>query len=326
MSTSTASRPPVDPEIAPLLAALPAGPQLDAQTLPLIRPYSSSPVEPLLEGRAILRREFEVPTADGGSIALTALSPASATSPTACVYWMHGGGRVMGDRFSQLEVVLDWVDRLGLTVVTVEYRLATEVPGATSVEDAYAGLRWVADNAAELGIDAARLIVGGISGGGGIAAGVTLLARDRALPVSAQLLLCPMLDPRNASTSAAQFVEAGTWTGRANDFAWSAALHGADPEAVPGVLAPALAEDFSGLPPTFVDAGSAELFRSEGVAFAERLWSAGVDAELHVWSGGVHGFDALFPKTLLATDARTARSAWLTRILSRPAAGAESSR
>lgn len=125
---------------------------------------------------------------------------------------------------------------------------------------------------------------------------------------------------------AAQFVEAGTWTGRANDFAWSAALHGADPEAVPGVLAPALAEDFSGLPPTFVDAGSAELFRSEGVAFAERLWSAGVDAELHVWSGGVHGFDALFPKTLLATDARTARSAWLTRILSRPAAGAESSR
>jgi len=326
MSTDTTSRPPVDPEAAPLLAALPAGPQLDAQTLPLIRPYSSSPVEPLLDGRAILRREFEVPTADGGSIALTTLSPTSAAAPTPCVYWMHGGGRVMGDRFSQLEVVLDWVARLGLTVATVEYRLAPQVPGATSVEDAYAGLRWVREHSAELGVDPARLIVGGISGGGGIAAGVTLLARDRALPVSAQLLLCPMLDPRNASPSATQFAEAGTWTGQANAFAWSAALRGADAESAPALLAPALAEDLSGLPPTFVDVGSAELFRSEGVAYAERLWAAGVDAELHVWSGGVHGFDALFPQTLLAADARSARSAWLTRILSRAAAGVESSR
>ncbi|WP_370591495.1 alpha/beta hydrolase fold domain-containing protein [Saccharopolyspora montiporae] len=206
--------------------------------------------------------------------------------------------------------------------VTVEYRLAPEFPDPYPVEDCYAGLQWTAEHAAELGIDADNLIIAGASAGGGLAAGTALLARDRNGPALAgQVLICPMLDDRDWTVSTAQYENVGLWGRESNRTGWDALLgdrRGTDEVSV--YAAPARATDLSGLPPAFIDCGSAELFRDEDVAYATALWHSGVQAELHVWPGGYHGFDMLAPNSGIARAAIDARKGWVGRTLdTRPA-------
>ncbi|WP_218145271.1 alpha/beta hydrolase [Nocardioides luteus] len=316
----TTTRPSLDPELGALLADMPEVPPLSAETLPLIRPFATVDAEVALAGHDLNRRDVTVPSFDGAPLPLTVLTPARDGEPgtaAPCIYWVHGGGMVMGDRFSQIDIPLDWLESFGATVVSVDYRLAPEASGATLVEDCYAGLGWVASHADELGIDPARIIVAGTSAGGGLAAGTTLLARDRQGPaIAAQVLICPMLDHRNTTESSRQFTGPGVWSREANEFGWRSVL--GDLGDVPGYVSPALAEDLAGLPTTYVDAGSAEVFRDENVAYASRIWAAGGQAELHVWAGGFHGFDALFPQTQVSRAARAARSDWLARVLRDP--------
>jgi acetyl esterase/lipase len=316
------ARPDLDPELGALLAAMPEMPPLAADTLAAIRPYATVPAETALAGRDVDRRDVVVTAHDGAAIGLTILNPSGIDRDVAapCIYWIHGGGMVMGDRFSQIDIPLDWLDQLGAVVVTVDYRLAPEVTGPTPVEDCYAGLAWVAANADALGIDPARLVVAGTSAGGGLAAGVTLLARDRSGPaIAAQVLVCPMLDHRNTTVSSHQYSGPGIWSREANAFGWSALLGETGGE-VSCYVSPALADDLSGLPATFIDVGSAEVFRDEVVTQAARIWEAGGQAELHVWSGGCHGFDTLFPEIRLSAAARRTRTEWLERALCPPRA------
>ncbi|MBL7252758.1 alpha/beta hydrolase fold domain-containing protein [Paractinoplanes lichenicola] len=295
---------PLDPELRTLLATMPPAPPLTAETLDQIRPYAAPPFTP---GDAITQREVTIP---GTGIPLTVLSPASVLPADApCVYWIHGGGMVMGNRYSQIDIPLEWLAELGVVVVSVDYRLAPEAQGSTPVEDCYAGLVWILE---ELGADPSRVVVAGASAGGGLAAGVTLLARDRGLPsLAGQILIGPMLDHRNRATTS----EPGTWTREANEFAWRSLL--GDRNDISPYVSPALADDLSGLPPAYIDAGSAELFRDEDVAYGNRIWACGGQAEVHVWSGGFHGFDALFPGAALSAAARITRTGWLSRLLSR---------
>jgi acetyl esterase/lipase len=308
-------RPALDAELAELLSALPEFPPLSAEALPLMRPYASSAIEPLLETRDVARREEVIASSDGAQLPVTIISPALSSTPAPGVLWLHGGGMVMGDRFSQLDIPLDWVDALGAVVVTVDYRLAPEASGTTLVEDGYAALLWLAEHADELGVDRNRIVVAGTSAGGGVAAGVTLLARDRGNPdIAAQILICPMLDHRNNTTSAQQFTAPGVWSQESNAFAWGAVIGDGGTDVSPYV-SPSLAPDLCGLPPTYIDAGSAEVFRDEDVDYALRIWAAGGTAELHVWSGGFHGFDVLYPAAQLSRAARATRTAWLRKTL-----------
>jgi len=256
---------------------------------------------------------------DGGQVSLTILKPAGVdlTSQTAaCVYWLHGGGMVMGDRSSQIDIPLDWLTRLGAVVVTVDYRLAHDVSGMTLVEDSYAGLVWTAEHAEEIGFAAAQLVVAGTSAGGGLAAGTALLARDRSGPaIAAQVLICPMLDHRNDTTSSHQFNGPAVWSRDANAFGWRSVLKEMADTDVPAYMSPALADDLSGVPTTYVDAGTAEVFRDEAVTYATRIWATGGQAELHVSAGGFHGLDALFPQVRVSLTARRARSDWLECVL-----------
>jgi acetyl esterase/lipase len=309
------TRPALDPELRALLADMPLMTEISPEMLPQLRQLSATPVEPLLEGRSVERRELTIPAPDGAEIPLSIFSPAGIDASKPCVFWIHGGGMIMGDRFSQLDIPLEWLDRFGAVVVSVDHRLAPEATGTTLVDDCYRGLLWVAEHAEELGVDPARIVVAGASAGGGLAAGVTLMARDLGTPmIAAQILIGPMLDHRNDTASSRQFSgEPAVWTREMNEFGWRSVLGDHPGEAVSGYVSPAVADDLSGLPPTYIDAGTAEVFRDEDVAYATRIWAAGGQAELHLWAGGFHGFDALYPQARLSTAARQTRSDWLAR-------------
>ncbi|MFB7629991.1 alpha/beta hydrolase [Streptomyces sp. NPDC056149] len=278
-------------------------------------------LEELRDGGGFEVVERAAPGPDGApNVPLLIARPTGLSDGAPVLYHLHGGGMIGGTgRTGMPGILREWAAPLGLVVVSADYRLAPEHPYPAGVEDCYAGLVWVARHAAEIGGAPERIVVAGGSAGGGLVAAVALMARDRGGPrLAGQLAMCPMLDDRNNTASARQMAGRGVWDRRANEVGWTSLLgeaHGTD--RVPPYAAPARATDLSGLPPAYIDVGAAETYRDEGVAYATRIWQAGGDAELHVWSGGFHGFDQIAPDTAVARDAREARVRWLRRILNR---------
>ncbi|MFF4695440.1 alpha/beta hydrolase [Streptomyces chattanoogensis] len=322
-SVSVGPPPPFDPELMPFLEAI--GKDLPPTLLPdMIPALRNSPMLKLPSDEVLsLDGAFEiedrtVPGPQGApDISLLILRPKEKAEPLPALYVMHGGGMIVGERRSGAMGFLETARQLGAAVVSVEYRLAPEHPHPAPVEDCYAGLLWTAAHAADIGVDPGRIVLAGVSAGGGLAAAVALMARDRGGPgLAGQLLLCPMLDDRNDTPSSHQMAGTGVWDRTANDTGWTALLGEArgGPDVSP-YAAPARAEDLSGLPPAFIDVGSAETFRDEDVAYASRLWQAGGSAELHVWPGGFHGFSGMAPQAALSREAEAARLRWLRRLL-----------
>lgn len=175
----------------------------------------------------------------------------------------------------------------------------------------------MAKNAAELGIDPERLMIAGISGGGGLAAGTALLARDRAFPrLSHQILMYPMLDDRFETHSSRMVGPEGVWDRQSNLYAWTAVLgeRRGGPDVSP-YAAPARAEDLGGLPRTYIDTGSAEGFRDEILSYAGRLSEAGVSVDLHMWGGAFHGSDLSAADAAVSRAANAAREEFIRRAL-----------
>ncbi|MFG2310601.1 alpha/beta hydrolase [Streptomyces sp. NPDC048566] len=316
--------PPFDAELAAALAAAgpatPSGPSPEEIAALRAAPELAVPAADLTGGGAFVTADRTAPGPDGApDVALLVVSPTAPArnGPRPVIYHAHGGGMVLGTNRAGVEVVLEWARELDAVVVSVEYRLAPDHPYPAGVEDVYAGLLWTARHAAEFGGDPERIIVAGASAGGGLTAALALLSRDRGGPRPiGQVLMYPMLDDRNDTPSAHQMAGVGAWDRKANERAWTAVLGDArgGPD-VPAYAAPARATDLSGLPPAFLDVGSAETFRDEVVGYAARIWQAGGVAELHVWPGGFHGFDAFAPHTALSRTARAARVDWLRRLL-----------
>jgi acetyl esterase/lipase len=317
--------PPFDAELRPALDAMAAAgrPDFTVANIPLIRqapPLVPPPTdEELRRGGAFAVSTRRVPGPAGApDVPLLICRPAGVAAAAGCLYFIHGGGLIIGDtRSGGFPGMLNHAEELGLALVSVDYRLAPETPHPGPVEDCYAGLTWTVAHAAELGADPARVIVGGVSAGGGLAAAVALLARDRGGPaLLGQLLVCPMLDDRNETPSARQMAGLGVWDRAANEVGWTALLGDArgGPDVSP-YAAPARAADLSGLPPAFIDVGSAETFRDEDVTYAARIWQAGGAAELHVWPGGFHGFPNAVPQAALSRAAIAAQRDWLRRLL-----------
>jgi triacylglycerol lipase len=223
---------------------------------------------------------------------------------------LHGGGMVMGQPENAHGRNLRLAAEVRCVVVSVDYRLAPETPLPGAVEDAYAVLRWVHDHAQALGVDRTRLAVAGESAGGGIAAALALLARERGeIALRFQLLNYPMLDDRTGSTGpvspyAGEFV----WTPASNRFGWRAALAGepGGPD-VSAYSAPARAQSLADLPAAFIALGALDLFAAENLAYAGRLLDAGVPTELHVYPGAPHGFDSV-------EDAQASQDCWLATV------------
>ena len=252
-----------------------------------------------------------------GDVRVMLVRPAHATTAVPVLLHLHGGGLVVGDVGDNVDAALDVAP--GWAVASVEYRLAPEHAYPAAIDDACAALAWLAAEASSLGLDPDRVVVTGVSAGGGLAAALALLSRDRGGPtLLGQLLIYPMLDDRNDSASGHQMAGVGSWDRTANATGWGAYLGAAagGPD-TPGYASPSRAASLHGLPPTFVDVGSAETFRDECIDYAARIWAEGGDAELHVWPGAVHGFDGLAPTARLSVAARRARSSWLERLLHR---------
>ncbi|MGY4709753.1 alpha/beta hydrolase [Mycolicibacterium sp. CBM1] len=300
--------------------ALPMDPQVQSLLQPLLA--TAAALEPPAVGDVATRRERAVPffrvladnrpvvggverhrhtltTADGAELDLAWYVPSSGV-PGSAVLYLHGGGMIysMAETAPAYDVGLrSYVAASGVPMLTVDYRVAPEYPHPTPVEDCYAALVWLAENAEQLGVDPARLAVAGDSAGGGLAAGVSLLARDRGGPALAlQLLIYPMLDDRTTTPDPQLAPETLTWTYEDNLTGWGALLGdqagGAD---VPVYAAPARAQDLAGLPPTYLDIGDLDIFRDEDIAYATRLSAAGVPTDLHVHPGCPHAFEALAP-------------------------------
>lgn len=313
-----------------------------AELQPLVDAMAANPMPPLTEenlrdggtafgpgfpdgagavaGRAVSAEELVIPGPEGSpDLEITVFRPTvQSAGPLPILVNFHGGGMIVGHRSWEHGRLVDLVETHGAIGVNVEYRLAPEHPFPAGVEDNYAATVWVAERAAELGGDPDRLIVMGGSAGGGFAAAVALLARERRGPaIAGQLLLCPMLDNTNRTVSSLQYDGIGTWTRDANLLAWRLVLGEelAYSDAAPAAAAPSRETDLSGLPPAFIEVGSAEMFRDEDTAFASRIWAAGGEAELHVWSGGFHGFDVYAPDSELTRAALAARDSWLARVL-----------
>jgi acetyl esterase/lipase len=211
-------------------------------------------------------------------------------------YWMHGGGMALGAPEMDDAACVTIAQRFGIVVASVDYRLTPEYPYPVPLEDCYAGLVWIADNADDLGIDRSHIAIGGSSAGGGLCAALALLARDRKGPeIFFQTPLFPMLDDTISTPSALEFTKdviPFTWNSDGVRICWDWYLKDVDPANIPIYAAPARAQDLSGLPPAYSCVSDLDPLRDETVAYMMRLMQAGVSAELHIYTGAFHGFMA----------------------------------
>mgnify|MGYP003582231155 CR=1 FL=1 len=286
----------VDPALLPGLDLMPAL-ELNGNSLPAIRQgmEQMAAMAPEPEGAGVTWREDRVATTDGHYISVRIYTPTGLSTALPAILHIHGGGYVTGSVAMNHASNLVLASAAGAVIISVDYRLAPETIAPGAVEDCYAALRWLHDQAAQLGVNPARIAVRGESAGGGLAAALCLLARDRGGPaIVHQNLIYPMLDDRTCITRLADHQGAFVWTPQANDFGWRSLLGqapgGAD---ISPYAAPARASDLTGLPPVFIAVGALDLFLVEDMDYARRLIEAGVATELHVHAGAYHGFDIL---------------------------------
>lgn len=291
-----------DPELMAALQVLPIEALINWSDLPAGREFGKKMFEALAasvpSSPHVVKQDRTVPGPQGApEVPIRIYRPAESTGTLPGLFWIHGGGYVLGGIELDDLAMQHIVEAVGCVAVSVEYRLAPEHPFPAPVEDCYAALAWMAEHATELGVDPTRIAVGGASAGGGLAAGLVLLARDRGkVAVAFQLLIYPMIDDRDATPSIEAFADAPVWNRKDNRNGWRAyigdAVGGAD---VSPYAAAARATNLSNLPPTYIAVGSREVFLDEDVAYALRLAQAGNFVELHVYPRAFHGWDAFAP-------------------------------
>ncbi len=303
----------IDPALKPLLAIFPPL-MLSTGTLAAVRAgmaeqFKANPAPP---DPAVSVSTLTISRVGAPSVRVLAYRPARAVGNLPAILHIHGGGYVVGSADMTDVANRGLAVDLGCAIYSVDYRLPPETPHPGPVEDCYAVLRWLKNNARDLGIDVSRIGVMGESAGGGLAAALALLARDRGeVALAFQHLIYPMIDDRtsvgaNPHPYAGEFI----WTHANNLFGWTSLL-GRAPGGmdVSPYAAAARAENLKGLPPTFIAVGALDLFLEEDLEYARRLTRAGVPVELHVYPGAIHGFHmvAAAPVTIAAErDSRDA--------------------
>lgn len=299
----------VDPELRAALDAIrrPPGPPLSGASLPDFRRMGSTWAQKPLDHPAVVERMLP-PVRGDAPVRVYVIGAQGGAVRRPAILHIHGGGFVAGTALGNVADLQRLSSRLDCLIVSVEYRLAPETPFPGALEDNYAALMWLHQNADALGVDPSRIAVMGESAGGGHAAMLAIAARDRSeAPICFQVLLCPMLDDRTGSVAGTTPGDSVyTWTSDQNRFGWSALL-GVAPGSptVPAGSVPARVKDLRGLPPAFIGVGTADLFADEDIGFAKGLMDAGTPVQFVLAPGGYHGFDSIAPTARL--------SKWFTR-------------
>jgi acetyl esterase/lipase len=206
------------------------------------------------------------------------------------------------------------VSALGCQFISVEYRLAPEHPFPAALHDGFAAYCWLVEHGDEIGVMKDRIALGGFSAGGGLAAAVGLLARDRGLPRPLfQTLTAPMLDDRQHTPSSQEDQYMGVWNRQANEIAWKAYLSPLNGD-IPAYAAPARCNDLAGLAPAFIAVGELDLFRDEAMEYVRRLVAVGVPTEFHLYPGACHGFDGLNPQASISQSLDASWIAYMARM------------
>jgi acetyl esterase/lipase len=252
-----------------------------------------------------------VARADGSRLRLVVATPLVPQPHVPGIVWIHGGGYALGSPDFEATFFRQLIDLSDCVVVAPAYRKSTGAPYPAALDDCYAALVWLRDNAERLGVRLDQLAVGGGSAGGGLTAAVTLYARDQGeVAVAFQMPIYPMIDDRSITESAREN-DAPVWSAATNKSAWKmylGDLYGSDD--VPIYAAPSRCRDYSGLPPTFTFVGGIETFRDETIAYVENLRAAGVPVEFEIFPGAFHGFDGLAPKARVSIEATQLRNRW----------------
>lgn len=290
---TTSTRHLVDPQLLALADANPAI-DLNHQLVQMIR---KAPARFAVSARDVDRADMTVRNVPGPTgapdVSVNIYRPRSATGVLPCIFHIHGGGYVMGSAGAMEAAHRPMAAELNCCIVSVDYRLAPETPFPGAIEDCYAALKWLFAQAADLQVDPTRVGVMGESAGGGLAAALTLMVRDRdEFALAFQHLIFPMIDDRTcAHPDPHPYVGEFVWTPQRNHFGWSSLL-GVEPGSagVSPYAAAARAENLAGLPPAYLATGSLDLFLEEDLEYARRLSRAGVPLELHVYPGGFHGY------------------------------------
>jgi acetyl esterase/lipase len=298
----------MDPEVAEALATLDLRlGDLSDSTLASVRERMRSIPVPILSD-AVERLDYAV--LERPPVSVRVHRPKRAEGQLPCIYWMHGGGLVLGRNVGDDPRFDRWCSEIDCVGVSVEYGLAPENQYPEPLEDCYAGLKWVHDHAEQLGVDPQRIGIGGASAGAGLAAGLALLARDRGeLAVAFQLLIYPMIDDRQATISS--HWDDPVWPPDANRYGWDSYLGGLSGDRVQVMLRLPVQQIFGGCRPPISRSVHLDGFSDEDIEFGNRLRHAGVSVQLHVYAGAPHGFDTLAPATALAQRANRDVIDWL---------------
>ena len=307
----------VDPELRAIARQMLAnsaktGP-LTGASLATLRSGVEQWIKPPLPGVTVEQRAVAV---RGGPDVPVHVINARPGSGRPAILHTHGGGYVLGTPRIDIPKLQALAQTLDCVIVTVDYRLAPETRWPGSIEDTYGALKWLHDHAQDLGVDPHRIAVMGESAGGGHAAILAIVARDRGeVPVMFQCLIYPMLDDRTGSTRAVAS-PAGQigWTAPDNRFGWRSFL-GQEPGTpdAPVLPVPARVATVKGLPPAYIAVGALDLFLDEDIAYAQRLADAGIATELQVIPGAFHGFDEIGAGTAISARFKAAKIEALRR-------------
>jgi acetyl esterase/lipase len=290
----------LDPELKKAMAKQP--PHVSLDNIPVAR-IESLKMHAIMKkmrpaNRGVITEDKIIPGPPGApDVTVRTFRPEKISKALPGLLWIHGGGYILGNIDADDESVKEMVLAAECAVVSVEYRLAPENQFPASLEDCYAALKWMASHADELHIDRSRLAIGGASAGGGLAAGLALLTRDRAeVNIVFQLLIYPMLNDSNTAPASDTLPETLLWTRENNLIGWRAYL-GCEPgnKDVSCYAAAFRAENLQGLAPAYIAVGDIDLFAGEDIEYARRLVVAGVPTELHVYPGACHAIDMLAP-------------------------------
>jgi acetyl esterase len=278
---------PIHPDLQPLLAAetmdvssLEAA-SFRAMIAELMAPGEPSEIVEHVEDRTV---------AGGVPVRIYRPAGSAGSGPLGCLLFLHGSGWTIMSVDTHDHEARALCNRAGVVVVSVDYRLAPEHKFPAAVDDCWAALEWVVESAHELGIDPARIAVGGDSAGGNLAAVLVRRARDAGGPAIAfQLLVYPVLDARGKHASR---VENKNGPGLTNDLMeWFTLQYvRSDADREDPDVSPLAASSFEGLPPAFVLTAEYDPLRDEGAEYAEKLATAGVPVTYRMYEGATHGF------------------------------------